>query len=67
MSDLPLILLTPDDVAAILRTTRKAIYAMVERGTLPASTIRRIGRRILFHRAELLQWLNTTAAAPSER
>jgi excisionase family DNA binding protein len=56
-------LLTPDEVAALLRTSRKAIYAMVERGQLPG--VVRIGRRVLVLEADLLQWLrqNTQAIA----
>ncbi|MDC3958525.1 helix-turn-helix domain-containing protein [Polyangium jinanense] len=50
------ILLTPDEVAALLRTTRKAVYAMAERGTLPG--VVRLGRRVLFHRDNLLSWLD---------
>jgi len=57
-------LLTGDDVAALLRTTRKAIYTMVERGQLPG--VIRIGRRIRFHRADLLDWLRQKRA-PSPR
>lgn len=53
--DLPL-LLTVDDMAAFLRTTRHAIYAMVERDQLPRPL--RIGRRLLLRRDELLDWLN---------
>lgn len=34
LATLPL-LLTADEVAALLRTTRKAIYAKVERGQIP--------------------------------
>ena len=37
LNDLPL-LLTVDETAKILRTTRKGIYAMVERGRLPGIT-----------------------------
>ena len=40
--DLPL-LATVDETAALLRTSRKAIYSMIERGQLPGVT--RIGRR----------------------
>jgi excisionase family DNA binding protein len=56
-------LLTPDEVAALLRTSRKAVYAMVERGQLPG--VVRIGRRVLVLEADLVQWLrqNTQAIA----
>jgi excisionase family DNA binding protein len=54
------LLLTGDEVAALLRKTRKAIYIMVERGQLPGVT--RIGRRLLFRRAELLDWLRQKSA-----
>jgi excisionase family DNA binding protein len=53
-------LLTGDEVASLLRKTRKAIYAMVERGQLPGVT--RIGRRLLFRRTELLDWLRQKSA-----
>jgi excisionase family DNA binding protein len=49
-------LLTPDEVAAVLRTSRKQVYAMVERGTLPG--IVRVGRRLLFDRDHLVRYLN---------
>ena len=45
-------LLTPDEVAAWLRTTVGAVYAKAERGTLPGAT--RVGRRLYFLRTELL-------------
>lgn len=51
----PVPLLTPDDVARVLRTSRVAIYKMQERGQLPG--VRRIGRRLLFDRAALLDWM----------
>ena len=44
--------LTADETANLLRTTRKAIYAMTERGQLPGVT--RIGRRVLYRREALL-------------
>ena len=56
----PSSLLTIDEVASLLRTTRKAVYAMVERGRLPG--VRRIGRRVLIHRSELLEWLDHNCA-----
>lgn len=48
-------LMTADEVGDLLRTTRKAIYSMAERGQLPG--IIRINRRLLFDREELLRWL----------
>ena len=48
--------LTPDEVAETLRTTRTAIYAMTGRGQLPGAT--RIGRRLLFRRDALVDWLD---------
>ena len=48
--------LTAGETATLLRTTRKAVYAMVERGLLPRVT--RIGRRVLFRCDDLLHWLD---------
>lgn len=58
------VLLTVDDVAQLLRTTNRAIYAMIERRQLPG--IVRIGRRVLFRSTDLLDWLNQKSA-PSQR
>jgi excisionase family DNA binding protein len=49
------LLLTVDETASLLRTTRKAVYALIERGQLPGVT--RLGRRVLILRSELLEWL----------
>jgi excisionase family DNA binding protein len=49
-------LLTPTDVAALLRTSKGAIYAMIERGQLPG--IVRIGRRLLIREDAMLDWLS---------
>src|SRR5258705_12075866 len=49
------VLLTPNEVAASLRTSRKAVYAMIERGQLPG--IVRIARRVLVREDALLDWL----------
>ncbi|WP_437931078.1 helix-turn-helix domain-containing protein [Sorangium sp. So ce291] len=57
--ELPL-LLTADEAAALLRTTRKAVYAMAERAALPGAV--RIGRRLLVHRDDLLRWLDERRA-----
>ena len=58
-------LLTVDEAAALLRTTRKAVYAMVERSQIPG--VIRIGRRVLFRAADLLHWLDQKCApSPKE-
>ena len=55
-------LLTVDEVAAVLRTTRKAVYKRIQRGLLPG--VIRDGRRILIRRDDLLAWLRE-GCAPS--
>jgi excisionase family DNA binding protein len=57
-------LLTVDETAAVLRTTRRAIYAMVERHQLPA--VIRIRRRVLFRADDLLHWLDQKRAPSPE-
>jgi excisionase family DNA binding protein len=52
-------LLRVEEVATLLRTTPKAIYAMVERRSLAG--VVRIGRRVLVRREVLLDWLNQTS------
>jgi excisionase family DNA binding protein len=54
-------LLTIAEVAALLRTSRKAVYAMAERAQLPGVT--RVGRRLLVRRDDLLSWLDERRAA----
>ena len=57
--------LTVVEVAGILRTTPKAIYSMIERGQLPG--VRRIGRRVLVKRADLLDFVDhNSAPSPQE-
>jgi excisionase family DNA binding protein len=58
-------LLTTDEVAAALRTTRKAIYAMIECDQLPG--IVRIGRRVLVRQDALLDWLRQKSTSSLER
>ena len=53
-------LLTVDDAADLLRTTRRAIYAMLERRQLPG--VIRIRRRVLIRSSELLEWLDQKRA-----
>jgi excisionase family DNA binding protein len=58
-------LLCVGEVATLLRTTPKAIYAMVERHSLPG--VVRIGRRVLVRREVLLDWLyQKSAPSPKE-
>jgi excisionase family DNA binding protein len=64
-TDIASVMMTVGDVAALLRTSGKAIYAMVERRQLPG--VIRIGRRLLFRRAEVLSWLDhTCTSSPKE-
>lgn len=53
-------LLKAEEVATLLRTTRKAVYAMTERAALPGAV--HIGRRLLVHRDDLLRWLDERRA-----
>ena len=57
-------LLTTAEVAELLRTTRKAIYTLVERRQIPG--VIRIGRRVLFQQSALVDWLGQKSS-PSER
>jgi excisionase family DNA binding protein len=61
--DLP-VLLTVDDAASLLRTTTKAIYAMVERKQLPG--VVRLGRRVLIRTEVLLNSLDQSRASSKE-
>src|SRR5262245_16727719 len=57
-------LLTVDEVADLLRTTRRAIYAMIERRQLPG--VIRIRRRVLLRADDLLDWLDQKRAPSPE-
>lgn len=58
-------LLISADVAALLRTTPKAVYAMISRGQLPG--VIRIGRRVLINHDDLVHWLRQKSAPSLER
>ena len=58
------VLLTVDEAADLLRTTRRAIYAMIERRQLPG--VIRIRRRVLLRADDLLDWLDQKRAPSSE-
>jgi excisionase family DNA binding protein len=65
VSDLPMFL-TPREAATLLRTTRKAIYAMIERRSIPG--VVHVGRRVLFRTDDLLHWLGQKSApSPKEQ
>jgi excisionase family DNA binding protein len=66
IGDLPSpLFLTVHEAASLLRTTRKAVYALIERQQLPGVT--RIGRRVLIRTAVLLHWLDQKRApSPKE-
>jgi excisionase family DNA binding protein len=57
-------LLTVAEVGTFLRTSRKAIYSMIERGQLPG--IVRINRRVLVDREILLDWIRQKSAPSLE-
>ena len=58
-------LLTAHEASDLLRTTRKAVYAMVERGQIPG--VVRLGRRVLFWEHALLDWLGQKSSPSLER
>ena len=58
------VLLTVDEAADLLRTTRRAIYAMVERRQLPG--IVKLRRRVLIRTDDLLNWLEQKCAPSPE-
>ena len=59
------VLLTVDEAAELLRTTRRAIYAMIERRQLPG--VIRVRRRVLLRADDLPDWLNQKSApSPKE-
>jgi excisionase family DNA binding protein len=54
------IYLTASDAATILRTSRKAVYAMIERRQLPG--VKKLGRRVLIRSQDLVSWLDQQGA-----
>ena len=59
------VLFTVQEVAILLRTTPTAVYALAERHQIGGVT--RIGRRLLFHRVLLLEWLRQKSTSSQER
>lgn len=56
-------LMTPDEVAALLRVTRKAVYARSDRGQFPKV---KIGGSVRFRRGDLLAFI-AAGRVPSPR
>jgi excisionase family DNA binding protein len=54
------IYLTADEAANLLRTSRKAVYVMIERRQLPG--VSRIGRRVLIRAESLVHWIDQQGA-----
>lgn len=57
--------MTPAEVAQLLRTSRKAIYSMIERQQLPGVT--RVGRRVLIRSQDLVDFLDHSRTSSQER
>lgn len=55
-------LLTAEEAATLLRTSRKSLYTLVERGGVPG--VVRFGRRVLFNAAKLRKHLGLTTVPP---
>ncbi len=58
------VFLTVEEAADLLRTTRRAIYAMIERRQVPG--VIRVRRRVLFRADDLLHWLDQKRAPSPE-
>ena len=59
MNNAPMLLTVPE-AASCLRTSKAAIYKMVERQQVPG--VVRLRRRVLFHRETLVHWLDQNRA-----
>ncbi|MBK8170735.1 MAG: helix-turn-helix domain-containing protein [Sandaracinaceae bacterium] len=57
-------LLTVDEVAALLRTTVKGVYYLVEHRRIPHL---KLGRRIRFVRSDVLSWLEQNRVPSLEK
>lgn len=56
----PTDVMNADEVAALLRVDRKTVYDAAGRGHMPH---RRLGKRLVFSRAALLDWLACKSAS----
>lgn len=55
-------ILTADEVARLLGVDRKTVYTAARQGEIPH---RRIGRRLLFERGSIVQWLRQGRVVPN--
>jgi excisionase family DNA binding protein len=53
--------LTADQVAQLLGVNRKTIYEAAQRNEIPH---RRLGRRLIFERGSVVDWLRSPSNAP---
>ncbi|HTR54993.1 MAG TPA: helix-turn-helix domain-containing protein [Kofleriaceae bacterium] len=53
--------LKADELAKFLGVNKKTVYAYAQRGLIPH---RRLGRRIVFSRSQVVAWLGACKAAP---
>lgn len=58
------LLMTPDELAAHLGCSRHALYMSVSRDQIPGKV--KIGRRLRFDRAIVLQWLREKGCASAQ-
>lgn len=58
-------LLRVDEVADLLRTSRKAVYCMIHRGEVPG--VIRVNRRVLVDARALVSWLDQRLAVSSNQ
>jgi excisionase family DNA binding protein len=61
-------LLTAEEVAPLLKMSRKSLYNLIEDGTIGrAAGLRRIGRRVRFYRPDLVAWMAGQEGARKRR
>ena len=58
-------LLRVEEVADLLRTSRKAVYCMIHRGEVPG--VIRVNRRVLVDARALVSWLDQRLAVSSNQ
>jgi len=59
------VIITPDELAALLRLDRKTVYTAIARGEIPG--VRRFGRTLRISRDAVLAWLREGRVSRSRR